>query len=300
MTSVSEEERARDVKFLGSIWKALTVMQSSTIALVVQSRDIEKELLKLSPIPAKGIALVTATSAISIDMIYAVSQVILIPSLSEDIPMEIYEAMARGKVVVTPDVGGRGEVMVDGTGFALSSRKLEKLAGLIRNCIGSLLSSSELLVTTGTAAREHVVSHYPVDNLPKLFLDQLCKAQKQAASYPIARTATVENVISANVELSRRHNLQQLAESYEKSLIDDDHDAAPFSVQQVDVSGMPDVHWPAIHTDLISYSIDLSNPDTALITFVWMVTRKMDSDYMVFVHLLDEEVRFTIPIIRQY
>ena len=69
------------------------------------------------------------------------ADVMVIPSMQENLPNTIMEPMACGTPVVVSDTGGLREIVVDGTGLTFPPRDAEQLADRIaENCEPSLCS----------------------------------------------------------------------------------------------------------------------------------------------------------------
>lgn len=89
----------------------------------------------------------------------------VISSLSEGVPMTLFEAMAAGCSVVASDVGGLGEVIKDGeTGFLVPSKNPKALAEKIL----LLLNDDALLKTMGERAKE-LSQQYDISNTVRQF-----------------------------------------------------------------------------------------------------------------------------------
>jgi glycosyltransferase involved in cell wall biosynthesis len=82
---------------------------------------------------------------------YAKASVVVLPSLLENAPMVISEAMAAGKPVVATPAGGIPDMVDDGkTGFIVPMRDAVALA----KAIGTLIRDSDLRVRLGAASKE--------------------------------------------------------------------------------------------------------------------------------------------------
>jgi len=94
--------------------------------------------------------------------IYANCDVYVQPSLSENFPSAIREAMAAGRPVVATDVGVIGEYVKDGvTGCLVSPKSSEALARKIID----LLSDKELRFKMGQKARKYAEENFNWDKL---------------------------------------------------------------------------------------------------------------------------------------
>ncbi|HEX2142116.1 MAG TPA: glycosyltransferase [Candidatus Limnocylindria bacterium] len=87
----------------------------------------------------------------------AASDLFVLPSLWEGLPMALLEAMASGLPVVATDVAGSRQVVVDGeSGRLVPPADPEAL----RTAIDELLANPVLLSTMGRAARQRVVASF--------------------------------------------------------------------------------------------------------------------------------------------
>ena len=88
------------------------------------------------------------------------SDIFILPSFAEGIPVSLMEAMAIGVPVITTYVGGISELVVDGeTGLLCYASDSDGLA----NAIKTYLSDQELLQQIVTKARHHVETEFDVD-----------------------------------------------------------------------------------------------------------------------------------------
>ena len=83
-------------------------------------------------------------------------------------PLSILEAMACGKTVVAPSVGGIPEIIISGkNGFLFDSREPKTIAG---SCI-KLMKDKDSLDSVGRDAAEHVASLFSVTKMAASYLD---------------------------------------------------------------------------------------------------------------------------------
>jgi len=89
--------------------------------------------------------------------IYALSDVVVLPSLFEGLPLTVAEALAMRRPVVATSVSGTPEILLDGqTGFLVPSQEPVPLA----KALISLLNNPELSRDFGQRGREHVCEHF--------------------------------------------------------------------------------------------------------------------------------------------
>jgi glycosyltransferase involved in cell wall biosynthesis len=121
-----------------------------------------------------------------IGLIYSAADVFVIPSLQDNLPNTVLEAMACGTPVIGFDVGGIGEAVRAGETGLLAP--LGDTAGLAHH-LRFLLEDSETNRRMGIAARKRAVEEYTVE--------------LQAERYRALYTSLVENVRSAGDPPSR-------------------------------------------------------------------------------------------------
>lgn len=92
-----------------------------------------------------------------LDSYYAISDVVVLTSRSEGIPLVLMEAMARSRIVLAPRITGIPELVIDGTtGFLYEAGSSENFVARIEmiHCLRSGLEPVR------RAAREHVIAHF--------------------------------------------------------------------------------------------------------------------------------------------
>ena len=94
--------------------------------------------------------------------ILAASDVLVLPSLSEGLPLAVLEAMAAGLPIVASNVGGVPEAVIDGeTGFLVEPSSARSL----REAILKLLKDPERARSMGAAGRTRVRAEFGVDRM---------------------------------------------------------------------------------------------------------------------------------------
>jgi glycosyltransferase involved in cell wall biosynthesis len=88
--------------------------------------------------------------------------IVVLPSLSEGLPMVALEAMSLGRPIVATQVGGIPEIVVDGvTGVLVPPGDHRALA----TAIGSLLSDTERARALGHAGQTRVQGLFAVESM---------------------------------------------------------------------------------------------------------------------------------------
>ena len=85
------------------------------------------------------------------------SQVVVLPSFAEALPMAWLEAMAMEKALVTSDIGWAGEVMIDGeTGYKVDPRDHSLFAERVLHLLENPATADKM----GKAARQRVIENF--------------------------------------------------------------------------------------------------------------------------------------------
>lgn len=102
--------------------------------------------------------------------LYAAADVVVLTSLNEGTPVALIEASAAGRPVVSTDVGGVSDVVIDGvTGFVVPPGDCAALAESLKR----LLRDPELRIGFGRRGRQHVAARFSavrlVDDITRLY-----------------------------------------------------------------------------------------------------------------------------------
>ena len=116
--------------------------------------------------------------------VYGAMDAAVISSRSEGTPVALIEAMAAGRPVVAPDVGGVADIVADGrTGLVVRPGDPEALA----NAMLQLARDADLRKRLGCAARREVAARFTVDRLltatSQLYRDALGNRRGVAQAY---------------------------------------------------------------------------------------------------------------------
>lgn len=101
----------------------------------------------------------------------------VLSSFYEGLPLVLLEAAATELPIVATDVGGIGELVLNGkTGYLVPARDSEALA----RAVVSLMSlPAEARIDMGKSGREHVMAHYDIEHVcsewESIYLDLLHK-----------------------------------------------------------------------------------------------------------------------------
>jgi len=107
-------------------------------------------------------------SGAELDDLYSTSDVVVLTSRSEGIPLVLMEAMVRGKVVLAPGITGIPELVLDGkTGFLYRPGSLDDFVVKVE----MIRHSQSNLLTIRCAARQHVEQHFNQKKNVAAFVD---------------------------------------------------------------------------------------------------------------------------------
>ena len=95
------------------------------------------------------------------------SDVFVLSSIAEGIPMTVLEAMASGLPIVTTNVGGLAEVVTDGeTGYLVEKQNSEALGFALEKYI----NNSNLIKQHGNSARSYILEHFSEQKMVSEYL----------------------------------------------------------------------------------------------------------------------------------
>jgi glycosyltransferase involved in cell wall biosynthesis len=103
----------------------------------------------------------------------------VLPSISEGLPLSVLEAMASGKSVIATNIGGLGEVVIDGqTGFLVAPENSEALAKRMMLLLGHKSLSDQF----GRAGRTRVEKEFSLASMVNKYQDlyETCLRSKEA------------------------------------------------------------------------------------------------------------------------
>ena len=107
-------------------------------------------------------------SGAELDDLYSMSDVVVLTSRSEGIPLVLMEAMVRGKVVLAPGITGIPELVLDGkTGFLYRPGSLDDFVVKVE----MIRHSQSNLLPIRCAARQHVEEHFNQKKNVAAFVD---------------------------------------------------------------------------------------------------------------------------------
>lgn len=99
------------------------------------------------------------------------SDLVVLPSISEGLPITLVEAMALGRPVVTTAVGGIPEVVDDGmTARVVAPRDPEALAGAILELLADRTLANRMGAQASVVARERFSAERMVRRTQELYL----------------------------------------------------------------------------------------------------------------------------------
>ena len=116
---------------------------------------------------------VTFTGEISDSLeLMRVSDLVVLPSVSEGLPITLIEAMALARPVVTTDVGGIPEVVEDGvTARVVPSRNPAALAGAVLELLDAPERAKQLGATASSVARERFSANKMARRTEELYVE---------------------------------------------------------------------------------------------------------------------------------
>jgi glycosyltransferase involved in cell wall biosynthesis len=139
-----------------------------TVFLIVGDGPLMQELRRLAASYSLDNRVFFLGTRNDIQNILAVSDLFVLPSLSEAFGMVNIEAMAAGKPVIATRTGGIPEVVADGeSGYLAAPRNVDELTRyMIR-----LLQDREMRMSMGRAGRRIVEEKFTVDRMVKNYFD---------------------------------------------------------------------------------------------------------------------------------
>jgi glycogen(starch) synthase len=119
------------------------------------------------------------------------ADVAVLPSHYEPFGIVALEAIAAGTPLVTTNVGGLGEAVIDGkTGLSFPPRDVPALAAAVR----TVLDDPSAAARRAVAARERLTSDFDWHTVAA-HTAQVYVAAKRGARHPLARRPIVENAL---------------------------------------------------------------------------------------------------------
>jgi glycosyltransferase involved in cell wall biosynthesis len=96
-----------------------------------------------------------------VDRLLAASDILVLPSTAENLPMSVIEGMAAGLAIVTTAVGATPDIIADGeSGILVAPGDVDAVA----RALGTLLDNAEMRHRLGANAREYHRRHLSIDN----------------------------------------------------------------------------------------------------------------------------------------
>ncbi|HRR95783.1 MAG TPA: glycosyltransferase, partial [Candidatus Ratteibacteria bacterium] len=118
---------------------------------MVKEKGIEKKVIFTGLVPPE-----------KIPEYVSVIDIVVHTSLREGLPKAVAQALAGGKPVVSFNVDGAKEIVIDGqTGFLVKSKDINKLVEKIK----ILLENPEIAEKMGKVGREKILSMFSVDKM---------------------------------------------------------------------------------------------------------------------------------------
>ena len=95
------------------------------------------------------------------------SDVVVLSSKTEGLPMVLLEAMSAGVPCIATAVGGIPQLLSDGGGVVVPPQDSESLAGAIKDAYENRAE----LVMLGERARQRVVDHYDIERIVDRYIN---------------------------------------------------------------------------------------------------------------------------------
>jgi glycosyltransferase involved in cell wall biosynthesis len=179
------ELRKRNIRFICTI--AGEGPERTALQQMIVELKLEKEIRLLGHLSRERL-----------DLLYAQSNLVVLTSRSEGIPVALMEAMSHRKIVLAPAITGIPELVVDGkTGFLYRPGSLEHFVERVQYVSNAHAS----LEPIRDAARQHVLEHFNrkknLSKFSRLFIERIATA---------AEPLNYENPLLQQVQLSvQRH-----------------------------------------------------------------------------------------------
>ncbi|HDO26248.1 MAG TPA: glycosyltransferase [Nitrospirae bacterium] len=143
--------------------KALSILKEMNFSvLIIGEGDLKDRLVERSAEKGLDDKVFFLGGRTDIPELLAITDIFVLPSLSEGMPVSVMEAMASGVPVVATDVGGVSELVIDGeTGFLVPSQTPELLA----EKISILMDDEELRKTMGRKGLERIKSQFAFETM---------------------------------------------------------------------------------------------------------------------------------------
>jgi colanic acid/amylovoran biosynthesis glycosyltransferase len=162
MLAVGRLHAVKDHAFLIRACRQLKAKGTNCLCLIAgegQERTQLEQLIKDLDLEAE-VELLGHLSRRQLDSYYALADVVVLTSRSEGIPLVLMEAMARGKVVLAPNITGIPELVLNGkTGFLYRAGALDEFVSRVEMIQGS----SSALAPLCLAAQQHVCQYFDRD-----------------------------------------------------------------------------------------------------------------------------------------
>jgi glycosyltransferase involved in cell wall biosynthesis len=123
------------------------------------------------------------------------AHVVIVPSIVDNLPYVVIEAMSRGKIVLASVQGGQSEMIIDGiTGFLFDHHIPESFAGKLKQILSL---PSEVLCTIGRRAKFEVREKYSfaaIGNVKRNLLTELKESSDTNENFPFLHQEPIQIV----------------------------------------------------------------------------------------------------------
>jgi len=157
------------LKGLGTLMEAFTEVQKkypeSHLTLVGGGDvDLWKNIALTHGLPETALTFMGQVNYEKMPGIMAKSDIFVLPSMSESMPLALLEAMSCGRPCVASSVGGIPEIINQGeTGYLVEPRDIKTLA----QKLGTLVKDPELRKDIGFKARQHIEKEFSIKDMVK-------------------------------------------------------------------------------------------------------------------------------------